>query len=598
MIRFVLLALLVTGCSRSKLELIPPDPPPPRDDKITIKGEFCTRSPSELAFPLRVLFVVDVSDSMAVTDPPDGETGESRRVSAVRDTWTQILDDNPFARIGILPFSSNAQSRTPVIGENELPVSYFTRNEDTLETATLALQETERTTNYLNALDESYFEIRTEMRETSQEDRQRSRYIIIFLSDGLPDDGGTTGRQRQGDAIVETIRRMRDLKNIFGVREITLHTAYLASDQGSLADAPAESLLTRMANAGAGSFRSFASGEGLDFLQLASSSLKRLFTLSSLVVFNTQMVRDREQIPSETIPWFDTGGYKDLASNNIIDCSDPLIDTDGDGLADLIEARIGTDPSDPDTDGDGLRDRIEWNLAISGLDPMDPTDAGCFTPRTVDEEPDCTDSDGDGLCDCEKTPEGRCIYPDSDGDGLNNCEEIFIGTSQSSVDTDVDGLPDAVEYRFQTDTVSKDSIGDLDWDLTPNGVELRTGGNPQCDDADVRSRVAYDYQISEQQTVDDTMCYQFRVGGVTLLPTSQADALNGLGKGRNRILVYAGEQSFDEPDTFAGWRIACLEGTYSEELDRKTPLSGIVNLKDEDFVPSEEFDLSQCLNRP
>ena len=598
MIRILLLCLAVTACSRSKLVEIPPDPPPPRDDRITIKGDFCTRSPGELAFPLRVLFVVDVSDSMAVTDPPDEETGESRRVTAVRAAWTEILEDNPFAKIGILPFSSNAQSRTTVLGENGLPVSYFTRDEDTLETATLALQETERTTNYLNALDESYFEIRTEMREANEEDRQRSRYVVIFLSDGLPDDGGTTGRQRQGAAITETIRRMRDLKNIFGVREIVLHTAYLASDQGSLADGPAEALLTGMSDAGGGTFRSFASGEGLDFLQLASSSLKRLFNLASLVVFNGQMVRDKSQIPKSRIPWFDTGAYKDLAANDVIDCSDPLIDTDGDGLADLIEERIGTNPLDPDTDGDGLRDRIEWNLAISGLDPLDPTDAGCYTPRTVSEEPDCTDADEDGLCDCNTDDSGRCVYLDDDGDGLNNCEEVFIGTSQSSVDTDVDGIPDPVEYRFQTDAVRRDDIGDLDWDLTPNGVELRTGGNPQCDDADVRSRVAYDYQIREQPVGGETTCYSFRVGGVTLLPTRDEDALGGLGRGRNRIFVFAGEQSFDEPNTFAGWRIACLEGAYSEEFDRKTPLSGVVNLKDEDFVPAEEFDPSQCVNRP
>ena len=44
--------------------------------------------------------------------------------------------------------------------------------------------------------------------------------------------------------------------------------------------------------------------------------------------------------------------------------------------------------------------------------------------------------------------------------------------------------------------------------------------------------------------------------------------LGGLGRGRNRIFVFAGEQSFDEPNTFAGWRIACLEGPM-EEFDRK-----------------------------
>ena len=35
---------------------------------------------------------------------------------------------------------------------------------------------------------------------------------------------------------------------------------------------------------------------------------------------------------------------------------DPTLDTDEDGLSDIDEARIGTDPNNPDTDGDGILD--------------------------------------------------------------------------------------------------------------------------------------------------------------------------------------------------------------------------------------------------
>ena len=133
-----------------------------------------------------------------------------------------------------------------------------------LETATLALQETERTTNYLNALDESYFEIRTEMREANEEDRQRSRYVVIFLSDGLPDDGGTTGRQRQGEAITETIRRMRDLKNIFGVREI-VYTPRTSRAIRAARGCARRGLAHPNVRRWRWHFRSFASGEGPTF---------------------------------------------------------------------------------------------------------------------------------------------------------------------------------------------------------------------------------------------------------------------------------------------------------------------------------------------
>jgi hypothetical protein len=44
------------------------------------------------------------------------------------------------------------------------------------------------------------------------------------------------------------------------------------------------------------------------------------------------------------------------------------VDTDGDGLADLLERIIGTDPLNPDTDGDGIPDGAE---VLAGSNPLD-----------------------------------------------------------------------------------------------------------------------------------------------------------------------------------------------------------------------------------
>ncbi len=45
-------------------------------------------------------------------------------------------------------------------------------------------------------------------------------------------------------------------------------------------------------------------------------------------------------------------------------------DTDGDVLADVDEATVGSDPANPDTDGDGLTDGQEFNAFST--DPTDP----------------------------------------------------------------------------------------------------------------------------------------------------------------------------------------------------------------------------------
>ena len=47
---------------------------------------------------------------------------------------------------------------------------------------------------------------------------------------------------------------------------------------------------------------------------------------------------------------------------------DPNLDTDGDGLTDVEEAELGTDPNNEDSDGDGTSDGDEVDL---GLDPND-----------------------------------------------------------------------------------------------------------------------------------------------------------------------------------------------------------------------------------
>ena len=139
-------------------------------------------------------------------------------------------------------------------------------------------------------------------------------------------------------------------------------------------------------------------------------------------------------------------------------------DGDGDGLSNVEEDLLGTDPEDPDSDDDGLLDGTE----VRGGNPADPSD-----PRNSITDPLDPDTDGDRLCDGSRTVAGVCTGgEDVDDDGLRDVRE----TDPLDADTDDDGLSDGVEVLdgsypgpldadagrlgSQTDPLDADSDGD------------------------------------------------------------------------------------------------------------------------------------------
>ncbi|NIA14316.1 MAG: hypothetical protein GWP08_09555 [Nitrospiraceae bacterium] len=78
-----------------------------------------------------------------------------------------------------------------------------------------------------------------------------------------------------------------------------------------------------------------------------------------------------------------------------------ITDSDGDGLADSVEALLGTNPNKSDSDGDGLSDYDEvnydgnWSGDPSEYDPYHPTG----NPTGTDLDASSSDTDGDGVSD-------------------------------------------------------------------------------------------------------------------------------------------------------------------------------------------------------
>ncbi|MCA9513967.1 MAG: VWA domain-containing protein [Myxococcales bacterium] len=646
-------AALLPGCTDADLLPIPPVKPF-IDDKLAIEGDLCTRSPESLVFPLRVLFVVDASESMRVTDPADPLTGETRRETAVREAWEKLLAAGiSDVRVGILRFSAEAQSRTPVDTDGDgLTDSYFSADPAQLGVATAALGVTDRTTNYVAALSEAYFELRTELAGADLESLPLSRYVVVFVSDGLPDVDPTDAAPGGLDTVLDGVSQLRELAKLFRVGDFQFHTVYLSAGQGLALDKPAQDLLETMADLGGGNYRSVPNGEEIDFLGVDFSVIRRVFTLKTLAAVNLDTIVDSEQQAALTAasdaleraldPDQVRAGFVDIDGDGHLSCGEPLVDSDGDGLSDLVEAVVGSDPLRQDTDDDGLSDRDEWDLQGSH-DLLDGSDSGCYVPSPcllddqdlcaclVDSDADgvcdcaedasgacqgpggrdCVDADEDGLCDCpDADADGFCDYADRDGDLLRDCEEIYRGTAQNGADSDADGVPDLLEVRLRTSAVEPDTARDLDFDQTPNGDEVLGGTDPLCGDAAFRSRTAIRYTLEERGLVGDTTCYHLGVHNITLAstlenPTPAARERDGdaaepfvdrtglLGNGLNRVLVFAGEVAFDDPQAFARFRVACVAVRYREPGAYKNPPSGKVTLVDSDFVDVRDFDIAR-----
>ncbi|MCY3413585.1 MAG: hypothetical protein INQ03_18225 [Candidatus Heimdallarchaeota archaeon] len=167
-----------------------------------------------------------------------------------------------------------------------------------------------------------------------------------------------------------------------------------------------------------------------------------------------------------------------LQESNHTNVNNP--DTDGDGLADMQELLLGTDPRHVDSDRDGITDGEEFFRF--GTNPfLEDTDYdGLYDGEEIfffHSSPFMRDTDGDGLLDYDEV----FVYysspadEDSDNDFLTDWEEIFIYyTDPFDSDTDDDFILDGDEvlgYSFEYDGKPYTMYTDpLKWDTDNDTV--------------------------------------------------------------------------------------------------------------------------------
>ncbi len=486
-------AAVLAGCTNTGLHRDEGPPPAPPKEVVTVEGTFCTEDPETVKFPVKVWMVIDDTGSMNQNDP-----GEER-FNAAQALATGLQDPDqtdPAMFFGAMRFADRPD------GVSRLTNPRFIAAAATFNAQIDAARgQANGGTPYVTALNFSVGELTADINDDPVIAR-RTRYVVIFLSDGNP-----TGNDDSPATIEAATNNLMSLKNQMG--GLTVNTVYLGGG-----NAAAEAILMKMAQLGAGIYKSFPAGQALDFSDFDFSSIRRnynqrFFMISNIHAFPT--VRGHQ------------------------------IDSDADGLPDYREDVLGTDIAKEDTDDDGCSDLFE--VRDAGWDPL--------VPGTQNNQ-------------CVCTPAERTT--DTDKDGLNDCEESWIGSDSFSPDADKneddtvigDLVWDEFDHIYLNDVLFPNDGMDYDADGIQDLAELRTHTEPHGSD-DARTDWAYQYVFLDQQP-ENPRCYDFQVDNVSVMKTEPtADHAAG----ENEIILYFAQSPQDNAQKEKSFRIARKTVQYS-----------------------------------
>jgi hypothetical protein len=538
------------------------------DDRLALSGSFCTQPPDEVAFPVKVLVVIDQSASLQCTDPGNARLALLSEAGLAVDALPNVS----FATVGFASWS-RAQPFTT----------------DWAEAALALAPEAGQggpATDYQGALATAVRVLEADMVAAGPAENARTRYVVLFLSDGVPeprctagcDDGDilpdslyavcNTDREipegdyvditapcpayNQAPQILGKVRQLNDLAERYGVADIRLDTVLLFAPEEEVAAVcgdvsgfgyvreEAAPLLQQMALEGGGTYRDVDTAAGSETLDFGYVAIDAPYRLSELYPVNQRAIGTATGL----VP-----------------------DSDGDGLSDADELTLGTDPLRVDSDGDGWGDRLEDATRRQGFDPLD-----ALAPAWA-----CDDTE------------------DRDGDGLRTCEELWLGSSPILPDTDRDHVPDGLEVRMGMDPTVPDGWEDPDRDGVPNRDELRGGTHPRIANDEISLLSSTSVAVAEREVLaNGARCYDWSVEDLRLVvPRSREE-----GKGTNRVMLFLEE----EPEGVGAGRglhhAACVEPRYLGPTFRAPADGRVDGMSSAAFSEFARFDPEQHCASP
>jgi hypothetical protein len=545
----LLVLLLIFVSSVVSCDNGPPLEPTTVRDTGTINAEFHTENPENIQFPVKVLFAIDCSLSMLSSDPvnpPDEPYG--RRIAAVQ-RFLERYNTDEFSSVsfGIILWAGSVIDQT----RNGYGEPGYTRSTEELNRV-LDNVRNESYTDYVGAVTDIREMVENDImntayQESGENDLARSKYIVCFFSDGMPNTDA--GSQLPQD-IWDQVEALTQITEEQGVGQFNFHSFFLSSlfRDASGEYIPgyederqyAETTLFGMAQAGNGTFRDFASASAIDFINFTDMRLTNSYKIKFIVAYNY----------------------------NVRPGTDTLyLDSDGDGLTDDEEVTVhGTDPQLRDTDDDGLSDYFE-------IQTQTLMDDGNIWPDPLVADSSCT-------------PPPSGIWPDQDHDGMTDCEESIKGTWRFVADFDADYIPDGIEMAAGTNPFENLYTEDTDLDGSLDVFEVQKHTNVLSNDPKVQDRYAYSYQLTDLGNPDPIQFpdlpqgirrYTLQVSNISLMESLGADtgglfSNSVLDPGDNVIRIYIAQVPEDRPNAPPVFRMAEVivntleDSTYTQTL--------------------------------
>ena len=394
---FAISVAAFNNCSKAQLSLLQ-DPNMSRS-----AANFCTVPSTQLQGALKYILIIDRSGSNNELPDVSDPNGDRRFPPMIQFVNQNANDPNIFWSMINLGDSGDIKQKF----DNNKGNFITTLTNQYSNTASIDNQ----WTNYIGALQQAQQMISDDIKAAQTKATQAgqttsSTYVIFFVTDGVPVVNGTL--QSETD-IINTIGGLESLaaQNTDLVTGISVNTALYYSGASLHPDqTTAPALLKDMANAGHGSYLSFSDGQVINYNQFA------------VPVRNLQYENRQVWVENTNIVW-ENGTLKR--------------DSDGDGLSDELELKLGSNPNKYDSDGNGVSDGVEY--ALNGKPCQD---SKCGSGALSNPYTACL-----GL----RLPSGG--FADIDKDGLNDCEETLLGTSMTKSDTNGDLVPDLFAFRHK-----------------------------------------------------------------------------------------------------------------------------------------------------